>query len=73
MRFKYSFTNIPGKDVITADTPSRLPILKTDSRVVNFQKEVDALVDLIMNNLPATSIEGEIKEEQVQDMVRTQI
>ena len=45
MRFKYSFTHIPEKNLTSADTASRLPILRADSRDVNYQKEVDALVD----------------------------
>ena len=58
----------------TPDTPSRLPILKADSSYVNFQKEIDALVDLITNSLPATSIKlEEIKKVPVQDKVCTQI
>ena len=69
-RFKYSFIHNPGKNLTTADTPSCLPILRAVSSDVNFQKEVDRLVDLIMHSSPATSIKlEEIKNVPVQDKV----
>ena len=74
MRFKYSCNHIPWNDLPTVDTPSRLPILKAYSKNLNSQKEVDALVDLITNSLPATSIKlEEIKKVQVQDKLCTEI
>ena len=74
MRFKHFFTHIPGKNLTTAETPSCLLILRADSRDVNYQKEVEALVDLTMKSLPATSIKlEEIKKMPVQDKVCTEI
>lgn len=46
MRFDYSVMHVPGKDLNTADTLSRLPDLKTDSAAVDLQNEVEAFVDL---------------------------
>lgn len=42
--FSYSVLHIPGKDLNTADTLSRLPDLESDSTAVEFQKEVEAYV-----------------------------
>ena len=74
MRFDYSVSHVPGKDLTTADTLSRSPVLKSDSRAGEFQKEVDAFVNLIVNNLPATVMKlKEIENTQNQDAVCKQV
>ena len=65
MRFDYTVVHVPGKDLNTADTLSRLPDLKTDSTAVDFENEVEAYVDFVMDHLPAT-------EKKLQEIAREQ-
>ena len=74
MRFNYSLSHVPGKDLTTADTLSHLPVLKSDSRAGEFQKEVDAFVNLVVNNLPATVMKlKEIENTQNQDAAKQSV
>ena len=54
MRFTYTVSYVPGKDLILADTLSRAPIRSSTLKDKVFGEEVEAFVDLVMNNLPAT-------------------
>ena len=50
MRFTYTVSYVPGKGLILANTLSRAPIRSSKM----FGKEVEAFVDLVMKNHPAT-------------------
>ena len=47
VRFSYSINHVPGKDVCTADTLSRAPVLTDDHTAEAFHKEVNAYVNHI--------------------------
>jgi len=54
MRFTYTISHIPGKELTIADALLRSPVSSPTSEDVHFNSEVDAFVDSIMQNLPAT-------------------
>ena len=54
MRFDYTIVHIPGKSICTTDALSRPPIEMTSCSDSSFEQEVDAYVNSIINNLPAT-------------------
>jgi len=54
IRFNYTMVRVPGKSLCTADVLSQSPIHTTSSSDLTFQKEVDAYVNLLIDNLPAT-------------------
>ena len=55
MRFTFSISHTPGKDLITADALSRAPCSEPSSDDERLQADVSAYVDSIVHNLPATS------------------
>ena len=70
MRYDFTITHVPGKNLITADALSRAPSSPTNSDDQSLQAEVDAYVQNTLSGLPAT--EGcleEIKCEQEKDEV----
>lgn len=54
MRFSYTIVHVPGKNLCTADALSRSPVNTTSCSDSKFQQEVDAYVNLLIHNLPAT-------------------
>ena len=44
MRFSYSMSHVPGKELIMADTLSRAPVLNSNTDDAEFQQEVEAFV-----------------------------
>ena len=60
MRYKYTISHVPGKNLYTADTLSRAPSQSTDSKN-ELQLETNVYVDFVMDNLPAS----ETKLEQI--------
>ena len=66
MRFSYEIYHVPGKLICTADTLSRAPVAEPDKGDKELQTEVNAFVDIVLENLPATA--GKLKEiESLQD------
>ena len=64
MRFPYSISLVPGKELITAYTLSRAPVSEED---VELESDVTTYVSLIMNSLPATEKRlAEIRTKQDQ-------
>ena len=55
MRFSYKIDHIPGKKICTADTLSRAPDSESDKADTDLQTEVNAFVNIVMENLPATA------------------
>ena len=60
MRYSYSISHVAGKDLCTADTLSRAPLSDPDPLAQQLQQDVQAYVNLIVENFPAT--EAKIKE-----------
>ena len=52
MRFSYTISHVPGKDIATADVLSRAPIENTADGLQ--EEEVNLYVDTVMASLPAT-------------------
>ena len=70
MRFSYTIVHVPGKLLCTADALSRSPVSTTSCSDSKFQQEVDAYVNLLINNLPATDKRlTEIQSQQDKDPV----
>ena len=61
MRFEYSISHVPGKNLSTADTLSKSPVPQPSAGDEQFQQEVRAFLDLIVKNVPAT-------EKQIRDI-----
>ena len=59
MRYQYTISHVAGKDLCAADMLSRAPSIVTDVQANQFQQEVIAYVDLIINHLPATQRKSE--------------
>ena len=60
MRFSYDICYVPGTQICTANTLSRAPITEPDQVDEELQKEVNAFVDIVIENLPVTA--GKLKE-----------
>jgi len=54
MRFSFTISHVPGKDLNTADTLSRAPVSEVDGREEVFQHKVNQYVNVTVRNLPAT-------------------
>ena len=68
MRFSYTISHVPGKDIATADVLSRAPIENTAEGLQ--EEEVSLYVDTVMANLPATDKRlKEIETHQDKDTV----
>ena len=69
MKYSYSISHIPGKQLTTADTLSRAP-MRNSSDHTDFTNEVDAYVDLVIQSIPATATKLQaIREAQASDEV----
>ena len=74
MRFSYSTYHVSGKLICTADTLSRAPVAEPDKVDKELQTEVNAFVNIVIENLPATADKlQEIKSLQEDDPVCQQI
>ena len=75
VRYTYSITYVPGKDLITAGALSRTPSEQRETEAeVRLSDEVAARVSLVVSDIPAT--EGrlsEIRESRRQDEVCRQV
>ena len=73
MRYSFTISHVAGKSLTTADALSRAPLLK-NSYDDELCKEVQAHVDLLYRNLPASDMRiKEIKQLQEQDEVCQQL
>lgn len=75
LRFRYNIVQVPGKNLITADTLSRAPLqtkLTTEEKLM--ETEYQVYVDQIMQHVPAikTKIE-QIREAQNSDSTCKQL
>ena len=71
MRFDFTITHVPGKELHTADTLSRAPLSRVDDPL---RKEVHAYVQMIVTGLPASEERLEnIREQQENDSECSQL
>ena len=70
MRFQFTISHVPGKELTIADTLSRAPTGKPSPADYLLEQEVSAYVSVVMQTLPATESRlQEIKELQAKDEV----
>ena len=62
MRYTYTISHVPGKELTVSNTLSRAPVSSPTSDDTQFNSEVDAFVNLMLQGLPAT----ETKLQQIQ-------
>ena len=68
-RFEYEIIHVPGKSLVMADTLSRAPIT-SDKDTSDLQEEVEYLMEMCINNLPANSHRlEEFRKAQAADTV----
>ena len=68
MRYSFTITHAPGKELVIADTLLRAPLSNPTSMESVLQEEADAFVHLVLNHLPATEHRlEEIKRLQESD------
>ena len=68
-RFEYEIIHVPGKSLVMADTLSRAPIT-SDKDTSDLQEEVEYLMEICINNLPANSHRlEEFRKAQAADTV----
>ena len=70
MRFKYTVSHIPGKELVIADTLSRAPSNEVCQEDKEFRAEIQAYVDLVVRNIPTSEPKMlEIKQAQQKDEI----
>ena len=74
MRFNFTITHIPGKDLSTADALSRAPISSPTSNQELSSDEVDAYIRVEIQSLPATELRLEVdRAHQGEDWICKQV
>ena len=74
MRFSFTITHVPGKELHTADTLSRAPINNEEASSEAFRQEVNAFVNAAVLSLPATAERLQtIWDEQQNDPICQQL
>ena len=71
MRFSYTISDVPGKDLVIPDTLSRAPVCrKVSCEKQALADDIKAYVDFVLKNLPTTeNCQQEIREKLQQDEV----
>ena len=70
MRFSYTISYVPGKQLIVADALSRAPISSSTLSDDDFQAEVEMFVNTVIQSVPATERRlKEMKEAQEADEI----
>lgn len=74
LRYHFTISHIPGKDLVIADMLSRAPTSVPSSSDYLFYQETSVFVDTVVQSLPASDAQLEkIRQEQEQDDVCKQI
>ena len=74
MRFDYTLSHLPGKELYTADMLSRAPVDKPSSHDDSLEVQVCAYVDFVVETFPASNQQIErIKEQQKADQTCQQV
>ena len=70
IRFNFTISHVPGKELTIADTLSRAPVSISSAADQSLQSEMTAYVNFVVENIPATEKRlQEIKEHQEKDLV----
>ena len=68
MRFQFTISHVPGKDLTIADTLSRAPVSPPSTEDKFLQQETTAYIDFVVKHLPASEQRlAEIRECQKSD------
>ena len=74
MRYSFTISHVAGKDLVTADTLSRSPVSTSSAQDEKCYQDVEAYVNFVFQNLPASDKRIEqIKEEQGKDVICQQL
>ena len=74
LRFTYTISHILGKELTVADALSRAPTSVPTTADIQFNKEVDVYVNLVLESFPATEKQlKRIQEAQTGDAVCSQV
>ena len=74
MRFNFTISHVPGKDLSTADALSRAPISSSTSEAELSSDEVDAYIRMAVNSIPATEARlEEVRAHQEGDWICKQV
>ena len=74
MRFTFTISHVPGKDLTIADTLSRAPLATASDADVQFSQDTDMFVNTLMSCLPTTEKRlAEVKQKQQEDEVCQQL
>ena len=75
MRFSYTISHVPGRELYTADTLSRAPLVRPlDPKEEQLQNQVQAFVASVVKYLPATEDRlEELRYQQQHDEVTKQV
>ena len=74
MRYTFTVTHIPGKDLTIADTLSRAPTATASDADTQFYQDTEMFVNTVMSSLPATEKRlAEIMQKQEEDEVCRQL
>lgn len=68
MRYNYKVVYIPGKQLVLADSLSRNPLSRSESKGDDLPKEIETYIRFIVNSFPASqNLLGRIRSEQESD------
>ena len=68
LRYSFTISHVPGKNLVTADTLSRAPLATSNTQTDECFQEVEAYVKFVCQNLPASDKRiDEIKKCQAND------
>ena len=74
LRFTYTISHIPGKELIVADALSRAPVSNPTAADTQFNTDVEAYVNSVLDSFPATEKQlKRIQNAQKGDAVCTQL
>ena len=70
MRFRYTISHVPEKNLIIADARSRAPSRNIEKSESDFENDTTAFVDMIMESFPVSNNRlEEIRREQASDPI----
>ena len=74
LRFTYTISHIPGKELSVGNALLRVPVSNPTSTNTQFNKEVDAYVNPVLESFPATEKQSKhIQEAQTEDAICSQM
>ena len=69
MKFSFSVSRVPGKQLVIANTLSRAPAVPPGDSDREFEMHFQAFVNTILQSIPATEQNQQIRESQQKDSV----